>query len=118
MDAILTFGKHHGQKVCDVPTPYLRWCYLKFTRLNQDRDLKNAIRAELRERAKHAPPEAKPRRIVDAASVLVELEDRLNQRLSTDPAISHVDAGLLTDHVMVCFAETRLRHQIPEGAFA
>jgi len=47
----------------------------------------------------------KTKRIIDAELVLLELQNLLEQRLSDDPRLSHIDAGILTDTVLLAFED-------------
>lgn len=102
MEDVLRFGKHKGKRLRDVSAAYLDWL-LKSVDLQPP--LANAVKLELGRRGK---------RFVDAAEVLEELEQLLEQRIADDPAIDHQDAGAVNDAVMLAFADIRAKYGIRE----
>jgi hypothetical protein len=96
----LTFGKHAGRPLTDVPADYLRFL-LGCDRL--DPWLRPRVREELGRRGE---------RYVPASAVLADLEETLTARVSEDEALSHEVAGRVSDHVLDAFEEVRQRHGI------
>jgi hypothetical protein len=98
----LTFGKHAGRLLTDVPTGYLRFL-LGCDRL--DPWLRPLVKEELCRRGE---------RYVPASDVLADFEEVLTARVSEDEALTHDVAGRVSDHVMEAFEEVRQRHMIGE----
>jgi hypothetical protein len=100
MVATLTFGRHRGRRVADVPRGYL-----KFLLGLDDLDawLREEVKAELRGRGE---------RYVSAALVLADLEELLTARISEDRRLDHATAGIVSDHLLEAFEELRARHNV------
>jgi hypothetical protein len=98
----LTFGKHAGRLLTDVPTGYLRFL-LGCDRL--DPWLRPLVREELGRRGE---------RYLPAGEVLADLEELLTVRVSEDPHLDHETAGRVSDHCLDAFAELRQQYGIGE----
>jgi uncharacterized protein (DUF3820 family) len=35
-DLVMPFGKHRGERLCDIPTSYLEWCLENCTNLSNE----------------------------------------------------------------------------------
>jgi hypothetical protein len=101
VQTVITFGKHAGKRLCELPDGYLRWLLQNCN--NLDPWLRPQVRAELGRRGQ---------KFVPANLVLADLEETLTARIAEDPALPHGTAALVNDHVLAAFEEVRSRHQV------
>src|SRR5262245_61645855 len=99
----MTFGKHRGRPVGELPTGYLKWL-LGCDDLNGP--LKSAARAALARRQV---------KLVPFDQVLADLQDTIEFHVSEDYTISHAAAAALSDCVLDAFEEVRRRHGLEDG---
>jgi hypothetical protein len=55
---MLTFGKHRGQTIDQVPVDYLEWCLRKLAQLEPD--MRAAMAAEIQRRSTNGPGAVRP----------------------------------------------------------
>jgi Putative quorum-sensing-regulated virulence factor len=107
----MTFGKHQGERVCDVPTGYLLWVLGALHSLNPR--LRFAIEAELRRReyAEHQPQRAPgPERPQPQTYGIVDLKDVVQRWYRVLALHWHPDRGGSADAMKtVNDAHERLR---------
>jgi hypothetical protein len=99
--ARLSFGKHAGKRLSEVPTSYLKWALGGLDAL--DPWLRQQIRDEVCKRGT---------RFLPADEVLADLEELVTRRVADDDALDAETAGQLSDHLMDAFDELRTRHGI------
>jgi hypothetical protein len=101
LDPTLTFGKHRGRALRDVPTGYLRWLLSGCDNITQW--LREEVREELRRRGS---------RFLPADLVLADLENLIAEAVDADWRIDHAEAALLSDCVLVAFEQLRQQYEI------
>jgi hypothetical protein len=99
--AVLSFGKHLGRPLSQVPTGYLKWTLTSCDSL--DHWTRAAVKAELGKRGQ---------KYVSADVVLADLEERITSAVVDDDDIDFGTAALVSDHLMAIFQEVRAKYEI------
>src|SRR5688572_18176365 len=97
----MTFGKHRGRAVADLPKGYLRWLLAECDQIEPW--LARVVRQELSRRGE---------RYVEAEVVLSDLEETLTAAVAGNPAIDFDVAGVVADHVLTTFEAVRAKYGI------